>query len=85
MAARLAHVGTEQTIAAQVIRCTCGAPAAHAGTPCPQGRVEDLGIIHYWHRNPIRRLIGQALVAARAKLRATPHPATLGASQSDEC
>jgi len=20
------------------------------------GRVEDLGVIHYWHRNPLRRL-----------------------------
>ena len=45
-----------------VIRCTCTAaqklsPAWHGtqGLPCPQGQTVDLGVIAYWHANPLRR------------------------------
>lgn len=46
----------ESGITAVVTRCGCGAPAAHAGLPCPRPRAsENLGTIAYWHRNPLRR------------------------------
>lgn len=31
------------------------------------GRVEDLGVISYWHRNPVRRLVGRLLMAFRER------------------
>ncbi len=40
---------------ATVVRCTCGAPASHLGIPCPVGRVEQLGMIQFYHRNPLKR------------------------------
>lgn len=40
---------------ATVVRCTCGEPASHVGVPCPVGRVEQLGMIQFYHRNPLRR------------------------------
>lgn len=40
---------------ATVVRCTCGEPASHAGIPCPSGRVEQLGLIQFYHRNPLKR------------------------------
>jgi hypothetical protein len=33
------------------------------------GRVEDLGRVAYWHRNPIRRALGNALIWIKEKLR----------------
>lgn len=27
------------------------------------GRVEDLGVVSYWHANPVKRAIGKAIVA----------------------
>ncbi len=46
----------EITVEATVIRCTCGTPAAHAGAVCPAGRAQALGLIGYYHVNPLRRL-----------------------------
>jgi hypothetical protein len=50
------------TLEQAVIRCGCTdaeklAPAWHAkrGDPCPKPRqVEQLGVVAYWHRNPLR-------------------------------
>lgn len=47
----------EASIQATVLRCTCGTPSQHAGQPCPQALAEPLGIIAYYHRNPIKRWI----------------------------
>ena len=44
------------SVSAVVVRCTCGNPASHAGAVCPQGKTQDMGVISYWHRNPLRRL-----------------------------
>jgi hypothetical protein len=33
------------------------------------GRVEDLGTIAYWHRNPLRRLWGNLLIKLRERAR----------------
>lgn len=39
------------------IRCGCGAPQDHAGSPCPTPRrTENLGRIAFWHLNPLRVL-----------------------------
>lgn len=39
-----------------VIRCGCGNPASHPDGPCPTPRKrEDLGIVAYSHRNPLRQ------------------------------
>jgi hypothetical protein len=32
-------------IEATVIRCACGNPDSHVPNPCPQGRLEELGVI----------------------------------------
>lgn len=47
---------TSATVSAVVIRCTCGKPESHAGQVCPKGKAVDLGVISYYHRNPLRRL-----------------------------
>lgn len=49
---------SEASIQASVIRCGCGNPAVvHPGEPCPTPRTtEKLGVISYYHRNPLRRL-----------------------------
>ena len=59
-----------------VVRCTCTdaqkrAPGWHGAEnePCPQGRAVDLGVIAYWHKNPLRRWawrINQLLRGRRA-------------------
>lgn len=33
------------------------------------GRVEDLGRIAYWHRNPLRNFAGNAMIKVRELLR----------------
>lgn len=33
------------------------------------GTVEELGVISYWHKNPIKRLIGNVKIAAKEKLK----------------
>jgi len=33
------------------------------------GRTEQLGIIAYWHRNPIMRLLGNAFISLKEKFR----------------
>ena len=48
----------EASIQATVLRCTCGTPDSHLGTPCPQASAEYLGTISYYHRNPIKRWLG---------------------------
>ena len=46
----------ESSLEAIVIRCGCGDPSSHLGTVCPTPRSrEDLGVIAYYHRNPLRR------------------------------
>jgi hypothetical protein len=47
----------QASISAVVTRCTCGNPAAHIPDPCPGGTAEDRGVIAYYHRNPIKRLL----------------------------
>ncbi len=49
----------EASIEATIIRCTCDVelPCPHAGQPCPKGRVEEKGVISYYNRNPLRRLM----------------------------
>ena len=44
------------------IRCTCTDEQKAAAdwhgrrnVPCPVGRVEDLGELAFWHRNPLKR------------------------------
>lgn len=59
----------ERKLSAVIIRCKCDDAASHEGASCPTGQIEQLGVISYWHRNPLRRLahkIGQALVAKSA-------------------
>ena len=46
----------EMSIEATVIRCRCGHPETHPDTVCPVGESRWLGIIQYWHRNPIKRI-----------------------------
>lgn len=53
----------EASIQAQVIRCGCRGRGGelHPGRPCPDPlRVEDLGTVSYWHKNPIRRWLWSA-------------------------
>ena len=62
----------EASIGATVIRCGCGDPAGnHPGESCPTPRAtEPLGVISYWHRNPLRRAgwaIKQAWKEGRSK------------------
>jgi hypothetical protein len=46
----------EASISAVVTRCGCGKPASHLGAVCPHpSAVTDLGVIAYWHRNPLKR------------------------------
>lgn len=45
------------SISAMVTRCTCGNPSLHIPDPCPGGRAEDHGVIAYYHKNPLRRLL----------------------------
>jgi hypothetical protein len=48
----------QSSLAAVVTRCGCGTPGQHAGTVCPRPRaVENKGVIAYWHKNPLRRLL----------------------------
>lgn len=52
------------SISAIVIRCGCSAeekakPNWHGahGVVCPKpSRIEDRGVVSYWHRNPLKRL-----------------------------
>jgi hypothetical protein len=42
----------------EVTRCTCGAPASHPGTPCPQGVADPSGTrILRSYKNPLRQLV----------------------------
>lgn len=51
----------EASIAATVIRCTCAAnEQSHTGAPCPRGRSEPLGVISYYHKNPLKRWLWAA-------------------------
>lgn len=45
------------TIEAVVTRCGCGDPDRyHPGKPCPRPqKVEDRGVVSYFHRNPLKR------------------------------
>lgn len=55
----------EATIEAVVVRCGCKSDwrqiheryedGSYGPCPTPK-RVQDLGVISYWHRNPLRRL-----------------------------
>ena len=51
------------SLSAVVIRCGCGDPDGHNGLrgpagPCPRPRAtEDLGVVAYYHCNPLRRLL----------------------------
>ena len=46
------------SVEAVITRCGCGEPAQrHPGAACPQPRrVERLGVVALWHRNPLRRV-----------------------------
>jgi hypothetical protein len=49
----------EASIEATVVRCGCDDPMSHAilQLPCPTPRAtEPLGVVSYWHKNPLRRL-----------------------------
>lgn len=50
------RVVEEATIEATIIRCRCGNPASHPDAVCPQGVAVPLGVVSYYHRNPLRRL-----------------------------
>jgi hypothetical protein len=44
------------SIKAVVIRCGCGNPASHPDAPCPTPlKLEDLGTVAYFSRNPLRQ------------------------------
>lgn len=45
----------EIQLEATVIRCTCGAPASHAGRVCPQGRIEPHGIVADYYKSRWKR------------------------------
>lgn len=47
----------EASISATVIRCGCPpGEMDHLGEVCYRPRAtEDLGVVSYWHRNPVRR------------------------------
>ena len=55
----------EVSIEAEVIRCTCGNPQSHVPNPCPQGVSEGNKVVAYWHKNPIKRAIGQFRIRMR--------------------
>lgn len=46
----------EALISVVIIRCGCNNPATHIGSTCPKGRIEDRGVVSYWHKNPFKRL-----------------------------
>ena len=46
----------EVSFSAVVIRCRCNNPTSHRNQVCPKGKKEDLGIISYWNKNPLKRL-----------------------------
>lgn len=54
-----ARVMVTTELSARVLRCTCKHPENHPGVPCPQARVVDLGVLAYWHRNPVKRVWGR--------------------------
>lgn len=65
----------------RVIRCTC-TPAEKAlidwhgriNKPCPRGRVEELGVIAFWHANPFKRFawhLSRLMRAVRALCKPT--------------
>ena len=46
----------EMSIEAVVIRCQCADGGwQHAGQVCPGGVATNLGMVSYWHKNPLRR------------------------------
>jgi hypothetical protein len=59
MPAMTVQAGVKQaSIEATIIRCTCAPEAmTHEGLPCPNGRLEELGAVSYYHRNPLKRWI----------------------------
>jgi hypothetical protein len=51
------QVGVEEmTLQVTVLRCTCGKPEDHFGSPCPLARREPQGTTAYFHTNPMMRL-----------------------------
>jgi hypothetical protein len=59
-------MAVEHELSARIIRCACNAPQTHAGQVCPRGQIVDLGLLSYWHRNPIKRIIGRLKVHGRS-------------------
>lgn len=61
----------EAKLKAVVTRCGCDDPMSHAkdNLPCPRPRqVENLGLVSYWHRNPLMMLgwkIKQSITGAK--------------------
>ena len=45
----------EASLSAVVIRCGCSDPQSHYQKVCPDGIREDLGVISYWNRSPLKR------------------------------
>jgi hypothetical protein len=45
MGEHLTESTAEAELSARIIRCGCGAPASHAGQVCPQGQIEDVGVV----------------------------------------
>lgn len=50
----------EASVEAVVLRCGCGAPAEHPDEVCPRAWAEPLGVVSYWHSNPLRRWLWAA-------------------------
>jgi hypothetical protein len=51
---------SEASISAVIIHCNCDNPPSHLGEPCPTGLLEELGVVSYYHKNPLKRLIWSA-------------------------
>jgi hypothetical protein len=63
------------SVSAIVIRCGCGDPDSHNGVngppqACPRPRrTDDLGVVSYYSRNPMKRLAWALVGAPLAALR----------------
>jgi len=58
----------EASFKAIILRCTCKPEKMkHSGKPCPRAKAVDLGVVSYYHKNPIRRLIWEVKNKLRDK------------------
>lgn len=47
----------EAEVSLVVIRCACGDPMSHVPAVCPQGIEEDLGVVAYYNKSRVKRIL----------------------------